>query len=320
MQGNWVDLIIIVILIYFASEAWRIGLWVILADFFSFLLSLLFSLRIYQSVSELLRTNFNLSHSVSNALGFLLTAVLTEVILGYLFARALSRLPHKYKNKPFLRFLAIFPAFGEGLVIIAFVLMLVLALPLSPRVKTDAAKSKIGSVIISQTSGLEKSLSEIFGGVIEDSLTYFTVKPESRETVPLHTDKHELTVDQISETQMFELVNQERKKAGVGQLVWAPQIVPIARAHAKDMWERQYFGHVSPDGKDVGDRLQKAKIDYQLAGENLAMAPTLATANTGLMNSQGHRENILEPKFKKIGIGVIENGYYGKMFVQVFTD
>ncbi len=38
------------------------------------------------------------------------------------------------------------------------------------------------------------------------------------------------------------------------------------------------------------------------------------------MNSQGHKENILEVKFKKVGIGVIDNGYYGKMFVQVFSD
>jgi len=46
----------------------------------------------------------------------------------------------------------------------------------------------------------------------------------------------------------------------------------------------------------------------------------LSTAHNGLMNSEGHRANILEPEFRKIGIGVIDNGVYGKMFVQVFTD
>jgi uncharacterized protein YkwD len=86
------------------------------------------------------------------------------------------------------------------------------------------------------------------------------------------------------------------------------------------MWERQYFGHISPEGRDIGDRLNAAGIGYSLAGENLALAPTVTTAQNGLMNSEGHRANILEPKFKKIGIGVIDNGIYGKMFVQVFTD
>jgi len=80
------------------------------------------------------------------------------------------------------------------------------------------------------------------------------------------------------------------------------------------------FGHVSPDGEDVGDRLEKDGIKYAIAGENLALAPTVTTAQNGLMNSEGHRANILEPKFKKVGIGVIDNGVYGKMFVQVFTD
>jgi uncharacterized protein YkwD len=38
------------------------------------------------------------------------------------------------------------------------------------------------------------------------------------------------------------------------------------------------------------------------------------------MNSEGHRKNILDPEFKRLGIGVIDNGVYGKMFVQIFTD
>jgi len=46
----------------------------------------------------------------------------------------------------------------------------------------------------------------------------------------------------------------------------------------------------------------------------------VSTAHVGLMNSEGHRENILDPKLNKIGIGVIDNGVYGKMFVQVFTN
>jgi len=70
----------------------------------------------------------------------------------------------------------------------------------------------------------------------------------------------------------------------------------------------------------LGDRLDRAGIRYSFAGENLAMAPTLATAHNGFMNSEGHRANILEPKFRRGAVGVIDNGVYGKMFVQVFTD
>ena len=67
-------------------------------------------------------------------------------------------------------------------------------------------------------------------------------------------------------------------------------------------------------------RLLDADVDFILAGENLAFAPSLDLAHDGLMQSQGHRENILAEEFSRIGIGVIDGGSYGKMFVQVFAD
>jgi uncharacterized protein YkwD len=55
-------------------------------------------------------------------------------------------------------------------------------------------------------------------------------------------------------------------------------------------------------------------------GENLALAPSVDLAHIGLMNSPSHRENILDPNFKRIGIGIIDADPYGKMITQVFTD
>jgi uncharacterized protein YkwD len=318
--GNWIDLLIVIILLVFVSEVGRVGFWVILADFVSFLGSLLISLRGYQYAAGFLRANFSLPHSLSNALGFLFTAVVIEMILGYLLIAAIKRLPDKYFKVWWNKFLAVLPATGEGLVLVSFILTLIVSLPVNPKLKSDVSKSKIGSYLVRQTVGIEKGLNEIFGGVIEDSLTYLTIRPGSRESIPLNIDSRTLSVDEISETEMFKIVNAERRKAGVTELSWAPQIVPVSRAHARDMWERSYFSHVSPEGRDVGDRLGEAGINYNFAGENLALAPTLAMAHNGLMNSEGHRANILEPSFKKIGIGVIDNGIYGKMFVQVFTD
>lgn len=320
IRGNWVDLIIIIVLVYFASEAWRHGFWVIIVDFLSFLGALAVSLATYKFTSEFLKNNFDLSHSLANALGFLITAIVLEAILVFIGGHLLTKLPPKYLKTRLGKIAALLPALGEGLILIAFILTLALALPIRPSVKKDITDSKIGSLILKQTSGAERSLNEIFGGVMEDSLTYLTIKPGSRESIPIEAEKTTLTEDQISETEMYKLINQERVKVGLNELSWAPEIVPLARAHASDMWERKYFGHVSPEGNDVGDRLDGADISYSFAGENLALAPTLSTAHTGLMNSEGHRANILEPKFKKVGIGVIDNAIYGKMFVQVFTD
>lgn len=320
LGGNWVDLVILIVIIFFLFEAYQLGFWLILSDFASFLGSLLISLWGYQHTAFLLRANFSLSHSLSNALGFLLTAILAEIFLGYVFKRIVRRIPGKYWKKWWDKFLAILPGVGEALVLVAFVMTLVLGLPVSPKVKSDVTESKLGGIIVSQTTGLEARIDEIFGGVVEDSLTYLTVTPGSRESIPITVERRELVVDEVTEMGMFIKINEERAKKDIVELTWREDVVAVAREHAKDMWQGAYFGHVSPEGKDLGDRLDEAEVDYTFAGENLALAPTLSTAHEGLMKSPGHRDNILSERFKRLGIGVIDNGVYGKMFVQVFTD
>ncbi len=308
LNGNYIDLIIILILFYFASEAFRHGFWIVLANFASFLGSLLLSLRFYKYIP------------VANAIGFLITAIIFEFILGFIFGHLVHFLPENIKKHKINRFLGIIPGIGEGLVIISFLLTLIISLPVKPQIKIDITSSKIGEIILEKTTFIEKAINEVFGGVINDSLTYLTIKSESKESVALEIKKLELQVDEKSENDMFNKINEERKKLAIPELILLAPLGGVARNHAKDMWERSYFSHYSPEGKDVGDRLSESNIKYSFAGENLALAPTVQTAHIGLMNSKGHRENILEPKFKKIGIGVIDNGVYGKMFVEVFTE
>jgi len=320
MNGNYIDLIIILILIYFATEAWRHGFWVLLADFIAFFGSLVLSLRFYKYISEFLKVNFSLNLSISNALGFLFSAVIIESLLGFVLGHIVHKLPEKIKKHKLNKFLGIIPSLGEGIILISFFLTFFISFPIKPQIKTDVVESKIGGLILEKTTTVEKAINEVFGGVINDSLTYLTVKPNSNESVKLNVNKLDLEIDEEAEKAMFLKVNEERRKLAIPELTWDSGIVFVARAHAKDMWERSYFSHYSPEGEDVGDRLEKDNIKYTFAGENLALAPTTTTAHTGLMNSEGHRENILEPKFTKIGIGVIDNGVYGKMFVQVFID
>lgn len=320
LQSNWVDLAILMTLVYFVFGIFRAHFWFVLSDFLGFLFSLAGALRFYPTVAKLLKSNFSLSNSFANALGFLATAVFIEFIFALTVSILVKKIPKRYWKIPGSKLLSVVPALGEGIIFSAFILTLTLALPVSPRVKTDISNSKIGGFFVQKTSGFETRLSDIFGGVVEDTLTYLTVSPGSEETIPLNVEERGLTIDEKSEVGMFNLVNEERRQRNIGELTWDENLVPVSRAHARDMWERRYFSHFSPEGEDVAARLEDANVNYRLAGENLALAPTLLIAHNGLMNSEGHRENILEPKFRRVGIGVIDNGIYGKMFVQVFTD
>ena len=81
-----------------------------------------------------------------------------------------------------------------------------------------------------------------------------------------------------------------------------------------------FFGHDNPDGKDPFDRMKAANVRFMAAGENLALAQTVEIAHTNLMNSPGHRANILKPQFGRLGIGILDGGFYGLMISQEFRD
>jgi uncharacterized protein YkwD len=66
--------------------------------------------------------------------------------------------------------------------------------------------------------------------------------------------------------------------------------------------------------------MRRDNVRFSTAGENLALAPTVQIAHTGLMNSPGHRANILRPQFGRVGIGIMDGGRRGLMVTQNFRN
>lgn len=320
LHGNWVDLIILVILVFFIYQGFVNGFWSVLTDFVSFFGALILSLKTYKFAATILQTNFSLGRALSNALGYLAMAIILELIISYLMGLAISSLPKKIIKNKITKYLGVVLSLGQGLILIAFGLTFAVSLPINPSIKNDISSSKFGGYILARTVGLEKAMNDIFGGAINDSLTYLTIEPKSHESLPIEKGNLNLSVDSASETKMFELVNNERTSRGIGALTWDTRLVVVARNYATLMWKDGYFGHYDPEGHDVGYRLAQAGIRYEVAGENLALAPNVDIAHSGLMNSPGHRANILDKDFHRVGIGVIDNGWNGKMFVQVFIN
>lgn len=120
------------------------------------------------------------------------------------------------------------------------------------------------------------------------------------------------------EKKMVQLVNQERKKAGLQTLEVDPRLTELARKKSADMAVNGYFNHKSPTYGWVWDMLDKAGIAYQLCGENIAGDQTVDEAHEALMESKGHRENILRPEFTHIGIGIVASDKYGLLVTQIF--
>lgn len=125
------------------------------------------------------------------------------------------------------------------------------------------------------------------------------------------------------EDDLFELVNIARADEGVHALVHDEDIREVAYEYSEDMYRRDFFSHVDPEGDDVVDRLDAAGIDFTMAGENIAwnsgFSDPVQAAHDSLMASSGHRANILNESFTRIGCGIATDGdlYY---YTEVFTD
>lgn len=121
------------------------------------------------------------------------------------------------------------------------------------------------------------------------------------------------------EQQMIDLVNKERAKAGVAALKVDMRLVESARIKSQDMIDNNYFSHTSPSLGQFHEIIRKKTGSaYGYLGENLAGASAVSTAHSSLMNSSGHRQNILNPNYTHIGIGIKKGGPYGMMFTQHF--
>jgi uncharacterized protein YkwD len=126
-----------------------------------------------------------------------------------------------------------------------------------------------------------------------------------------------------AERRLLALVNRDRQAAGVQPLLWDERVANVSRAHCEDMRKTKIVAHISPTTGSAADRVKAANIKTALVLENVARAYGVGEAHAGLMNSPGHRANVLAPQATHIGIGVVlgeEVSGRREMFItQVFT-
>lgn len=104
---------------------------------------------------------------------------------------------------------------------------------------------------------------------------------------------------------MVELINESRVEAGLNPLTYDDGLTTEARNHSQDMVDNHYFSHTGSDGSQPKTRMEAVGYDEQLYAENIAYGQYSSIyAHEALMNSLGHRENILNPELTHVGVGV----------------
>lgn len=317
---NLIDLFIILIVCLCIWSGWKKGFtagvlelipWLgsLLAGFFFYKYSAAFLVKIFPNLGVWLYP-----------LAFIVTVIIFRIILSFIISSIFKVIPGQAHTNIFNKILGVIPGFINGIIYTVIIVALLLSLPLFDGLSAKTRDSKIASNVATQVEWLDEKLSPVFDEAVKKTMSKLTVEPGSKETVNLHFTVKNPTVRSDLEAQMLDLVNEERKKVGLQPLKEDPELTMVARAHSQDMFARGYFSHYTPEGKDPFDRMREAHVKFITAGENLALGQTLSICHRGLMNSPGHRANILYPNFGRVGIGILDGGMYGLMISQEFRN
>lgn len=317
---NWIDWVLILIVLLSVIIGWQKGFILGVVDLISWVGSLLAGFFFYGYVANLIDRYVTSLGVWSAPVAFILTIILARILLSFVFSPILRNTRLSTHESSVNKTLGILPGAVNGFINATIISALFLIVPLWEGLSQAARESKIANRLAMNVEWVDDQLSPVFDEAVQRSINRLTVHPESKETVKLNFTVASPEVRNDLEAQMLQLVNTERVKQGLSPLKADPELTQVARAHSKDMFARGYFSHMNLEGKTPSDRIQAAKVHFITAGENLAYAHTLTIAHNGLMNSPGHRANILSKDYGRVGIGILDGGIYGLMVTQNFRN
>ncbi|MFH1046786.1 MAG: CvpA family protein [Patescibacteria group bacterium] len=317
---NLIDVGVMLIVLFFIRDGFRKGFFALALEMSSFLLGVVVALLFYNQLGGLAAEIFGMSRPFAKVLAFLLLWLMIEAVVPALSAHLYLRVPALWLQSKWNHRCGILPAMLEATLLCVFLLSLAISFPFPPLLKQKIFASYVGEPMVRSAQVIESFMAGVFGESNKETLAFMTTGRIENELIELGFSTDEIFPDPGIERRMFDLVNAARTEAGLKPLVMDQSLVEVARLHGSDMFRRGYLGHVSPEGHNVSDRATEANVTFERIGENLAYAPDVSMAHTGLMNSERHRTNILSGQFSRIGIGVQNAGANGMLYVQVFAD
>jgi uncharacterized protein YkwD len=322
-MANWIDLVIVLIILVEVLLGLRVGFLRGVLDLAMVVAGILAGAADYRIVAEPLGRLFHIEGNAVNVLAFVLVVFVVQGILSLVVAMPLRAVLAAIRTLPPARWLdallGIVPGAGKGVLLASLLVVTAAVLPVGSRVNGAFEKSVLGQALLSRATMVTYRVQNLIGLDIADFTTRVEPATDATHALPF-TVSNGLAISREDEQEMLDLVNQERERHGLASLSSDPLLQEAARDHSREMFELGYFGHDSPVSGSPSDRLDAIGAQYLVTGENLAYSPDVDVAHEGLMNSTGHRANILSSEYRRIGIGVIESPTHGKMFTQEFAN
>lgn len=317
---NVLDFLLILIVLFSAYMGWRRGFAFSLLDLIRWVGSLILSFRLYPSLADWLSRATDWNVYWIPPVSFFVIAVLSSMLIQFIGMLIIDHFSEEMHTHRVNKILGVLPGFVSGIMTIAILSILLLSFPFPERFQSFVQRSSVAGKFGEYTHLAEDELAPVFDKAVKRTLNRLTIAPESGQYIELPFTADDYTTRPELEARMLELLNKERIAEGLQPLLPDTALRTVARRHSADMFERGYFSHITPEGTGAADRIRKAAIPFRTVGENLALAPTLNIAHRGLMESPGHRANILHDRFGRVGIGVLQSRRHGLMITQKFRN
>ena len=320
-----IDALLVALLLFLAVRGWFRGLVREAMDLVGLILGIVLAFRFGSVVGSVIEAMSGISADAARLVGGLIVLVAVGVAAALIARVVEPRVRWAGLNLIDRAGGATF-ALAWGAFAAVVLLSLAVILPIPAAISRQLDSSALTG-FLTDPAGVPQSVFRRLSGdrVVEALLNLDSLVGERRvivegeESVALApADPGDLDHDAGAATEIFDLLNRARLDAGADPLAWSPALAVVAQEHAVEMYLEGYFSHHSPVTGTVADRLEAAGITYSVAGENLALAATPTDVHDGLMDSPGHRENILRAEFRRVGVAVV-TGPLGLMTVQVFT-
>jgi uncharacterized protein YkwD/uncharacterized membrane protein len=321
MTINFIDIFLVLIILLSAFNGWRRGFVLGIFDIIRWFGSIAAAFILYNPVAGFFSWLTDWSEIWTLPLAFLFVFFATGFLIQYLGNLVIKRLPANIFENRINKIFGILPGIVSGAILAVILSALFYSLPFGGAFQNSLQDSQLAEQFAVYSDDLESALSPIFEEAVAQTLTHrLTTHPGSNESVELPFKVTKFRERPDLEAEMLDLINKERTENGLKPLEADTEMHDVAEKHSADMFERGYFAHDTPEGESPFDRMHDDNVKFKTAGENLALAPTLKIAHTGLMNSPGHRENILRPQFGRVGIGILDGGRRGLMITQNFRN
>jgi uncharacterized protein YkwD len=317
---NLVDLFLMLIMLMSIVSSVSRGFILSALDLVCWAGSLIISFLLYGFLHRFFEKYISELGPWSAPLAFIIILVVSRIALETGSVRILKQVSLRTHAHQLNRIMGILPGIINGFIWVTLISTLLVLMPVSSLLGAGTSDSRLSQWTADKMGWLEQKMAPVFSDLFHNMKANPNTAIGKSETVKLPFTVKKFVVRKDLEAQMLVLVNTARQKEGLKPVKADPEIAVVARKHSADMFSRGYFSHTSPEGKSPFDRINEEKIRYYTAGENLALAPTLQIAHEGLMNSPGHRANILRSSFGRVGIGILDGGIHGLMITQNFRN